>query len=411
MKQFLFPALLALAVHTTAVCQKVNPATSAPASAGASPSVVWKYRAPGGIVATPVVDQNTVYIGSLDQNLYAFNKTSGQIRWKFPTYGPIRSTVCVDGNNLYLLSGDGNLYCLDKNSGKQTWRFRTQTGFIGDRTYDFADYYHSSPVVYNGAIYFGSGDGRVYAVSAAGDLLWSFETGDVVHTVPAFSKGKLFIGSFDGRLYALNAQTGRELWSFKTTGHRYFPRGEVMGNPVVAGNLVLVGARDYNFYAIDADGGYCHWLKSFPRGWALPVTPNDSVVYLGTSEDRSLLAIDPQTGETRWQAATGFNVFGGCAISATTAYFGTLMGKVRAVNLKDGAPAWTFNLDACEQNHLKYFKPDDGFREDIGDLLPAPDNILDLYRDLGAVFSTPALDGGLLFVTGYDGMVYCLKII
>lgn len=373
------------------------------------PSLAWKFQAAAGIVSAPVIDQNMVYFGSLDRKLYAVDKNSGKKKWHFQGFGPIRSVVCIDGDSLYLLSGDGNLYCVDKNNGKQIWRFRTQTGYTGDRLYDFADYYHSSPVLYKGTIYFGSGDGNVYAVSTAGELVWRFETGDVVHTVPALYQDKLFIGSYDGHVYSLNNRTGALLWKFKTTGQRYFPRGEVMGNPVVAGGLVLVGARDFNFYALDVNGGYCHWMKTFPRGWALPVTPNDTVIYLGTSDDRKLLALDPKTGETRWQTDAGFNIFGTCALSRSMGYFGTLMGKIQAINLKDGAVRWTFSTEAYQKNRLSYFKEDDDYRDDIGDLLPYPEKILDLYAAVGSIFSQPAIDGALLIFTGYDGSVYCLK--
>jgi endonuclease/exonuclease/phosphatase (EEP) superfamily protein YafD len=50
------------------------------------------------------------------------------------------------------------------------------------------DFYLSSAVVANGAVYFGSGDGNVYALDAAnGSLKWKFHTGNVVHASPALA--------------------------------------------------------------------------------------------------------------------------------------------------------------------------------------------------------------------------------
>lgn len=374
------------------------------------PKIAWKFKTTGPIISTPVVDDKTVYFGSLDSGLYALDKNNGKVLWTFGTFGKIRSSVCLDGDKLYLLSGDGNLYCLNKSNGQEIWRFRTATGYLGDRTNDWADYYHSSPVLYNGAVYFGSGDGHVYALkSTTGEFLWSFETGGVVHTAPFLQREKLFIGSFDGYLYALNNQTGLLIWKFKSTGQLYFPKGEVMGNPVAVGNIVFVGTRDFNFYAIDVNGGYCRWMKTFSRGWALPVTPNDSVIYLGTSDDRELLALDAKTGNLHWKLDAKFNIFGGLARSNSMGYFGTLMGKLMAIDLKVGTVKWTWSTEGYDTNKKLYFKNDDTYRDDIGDILGTGDNVLRMYYNLGAIFSKPTVTNDAIYLTSADGYIYCLK--
>ena len=126
------------------------------------PTLAWQFKA-GPIVSSPVMDGDFVYFGSLDRSLYALETKTGILQWKYPTSGVIRSTVCLENDNLFLYSGNGVLYCLNKKSGKQNWKFQTATGYLGDRHNDFADYYHSSPIVQNGIVYFGSGDGYVYA--------------------------------------------------------------------------------------------------------------------------------------------------------------------------------------------------------------------------------------------------------
>ena len=79
------------------------------------------------------------------------------------------------------------------------------------------DFYLSSPAVWDGKVYFGSGDGNVYALDAdTGTLAWKFKTGDVVHASPAIVDGTLFIGSWDSYFYALDARTGKTKWRFKT---------------------------------------------------------------------------------------------------------------------------------------------------------------------------------------------------
>jgi outer membrane protein assembly factor BamB len=230
-----------------------------------------------------------------------------------------------------------------------------------------------------------------------------------VHTTPAISKGRLYAGSFDGNLYAIDVKTGNLAWKFKTTGKYAFPKGEVMGNPVVAGGMVFAGARDYNMYAIDVRGGFCSWMKSFPFGWALPVTVNDSVVYVGTSDDRTLFALDIRSGLEVWKAPAGFNIFGGCAIGAKMGYFATLAGKVHGINLTTGKILWTIELDGYKTNHLSWLKPGDLYRDDIGKKIITPLDMLVMYNQLGGVFGTPAISIDRLVVAGYDGWVYCYK--
>ncbi len=120
------------------------------------------------------------------------------------------------------------------------------------------DLYLSSPAVVKDVVYFGSGDGNVYALDAAtGAVNWKFHTGDVVHASPAIANGTLFVGSWDSYFYALDAATGKEKWRFKTgvdpaifnSGrHPILRRGRERRSSISA-----AGIR--KFYALDAATG------------------------------------------------------------------------------------------------------------------------------------------------------------
>ena len=80
---------------------------------------------------------------------------------------------------------------------------------------DAWDVYPSSPTVVNGRVYFGSGDGNVYAVDAStGVLQWKFATGDVVHASPAVAGNTVYVGSYDSRFYAIDAESGQHLGNY-----------------------------------------------------------------------------------------------------------------------------------------------------------------------------------------------------
>lgn len=373
------------------------------------PGLLWKMKTNGPIVATPVINDQTVFVGSLDSSLYAFDLQTGKLRWSFPTSGSVRSSACLLYDRLYLLSTDGILYRMDQDSGRIDGVFQTATGFLGDHQTDHHDYYTSTPVIVDSTIYFGAGE-RIYAVSITnGYIRWTYKTDGPVHTTPAVSFGWVYAGSFDGHLYAINATTGNLAWKFKTTGRYSYPKGEVTGHPVAAGGVILSGARDNNLYAINAVTGACSWMKQFPYGWGLPVTLNDSVVYVGTAEDRTLFALDLRSGGEIWKMRTGFNVMGGLVVGKNYGYFGTLLGKLIAVDLRDGKVVWITNLDSHNLNKDKWLTSDGNFRENVGLRLRTPLDILGLYQDMGAVFSAPVLAGDKLIVAGYDGWVYCFQ--
>jgi eukaryotic-like serine/threonine-protein kinase len=370
------------------------------------PIVHWKFTISAPVISSPVVSDNLVYFGGLDSVFHALDIRSGKVAWKLKTKGQIRSTALIAGDHLYLNGGDGSLYCLDKRTGKVKWTFASK----GEKKYDFADYHQSSPMRYNDIVYFGSGDGNVYAVrSDNGSKLWNYQTGDMVHTTPVIDNNKLFAGSFDGYVYALDATSGSLLWKFKTVGHRFFPRGEVQGSPAVFKGLVFIGARDYNVYALDQNKGYCHWNKSFTRGWGLVNTIHDSILHIGSADERVLIAAEPETGKEHWKKPMEFLVFGSNAYSESMFYVGTTIGKLHGIDARTGEKVWSVTTNGYQQNRLKYFKEDDTYRDDIYSIIKSNEHFLEVEYALGGIFSTPAITNDFLVFTSTEGAVYCLK--
>ena len=369
------------------------------------PDLAWKYSLKAPVYASPVISESTVYFGGLDSVFYALDLVTGKVKWTFRTRGEIRSTCAVRDQMVCFASGDGKLYCLDK-SGKLLWSFKIQS----DKKEDFADYFQSSPVFHKNTFYFGSGDGFVYAVNASdGSLKWKYLTGGVVHARPAIGNGNLYIGSFDGFVYAFALADGKLKWKFKTVGHRFFPRGEVQGNPVFFSGLVLVGTRDYNVYAIDAENGYCHWNKAFLKGWVLSATLHDSLLYLAGADERMISAVDPVTGQTIMKKDMEFLQFGNPAFSQNMMYAGLTNGKVYGLDKKTGDKVWTFTTEGYQKNRMKYFKEDDSYRDDIYNIITSNEQFVEVEQELGGIFSSPAITMGYLVFTSTEGSVYCLK--
>ena len=178
--------------------------------------VKWKFHTDGMVISSPAVAEGVVYVGSTDGKLYAVDRESGAQKWKFDAKSRVVSSPAVANGTVYFTAYDGNLYAVVAATGTQKWKFQT----AGERRFaathlhgsqpvaeampDPFDTFLSSPVVVNGAVFFGSGDGNVYSLNAdSGTLNWKFKTGDVVHASPAFADGTIFI------------RTEKQLWKIQ----------------------------------------------------------------------------------------------------------------------------------------------------------------------------------------------------
>ena len=73
--------------------------------------------------------------------------------------------------------------------------------------YAAGDYVRGGAAAAGDAVYVGSDDNALHAVSAlSGDLFWRFETEDNVTSVPAVLEDRVIFGSWDGNVYCLDTK-------------------------------------------------------------------------------------------------------------------------------------------------------------------------------------------------------------
>src|SRR5216683_2381571 len=184
--------------------------------------------------SSPTVANGVVYVASNDEELYAFNATTGAVLWSTCIGAGTSSTPAVAKGVVYIGSGDGNLYALNAITGAVLW-----TATAG---------YHieSSPAVVNGTVYVGSDDGNLYAFNAdTGAVLWTSTTSADVDSSPAVVNGVVYVGSHDGKVSAFNATTGTVLWSTALDPNAYFH----FSSPTVANGVVYVDLGDGKVFA------------------------------------------------------------------------------------------------------------------------------------------------------------------
>lgn len=317
---------------------------------------------------------------------------------------------------------------MDAANGQLKWKFKTAGEHRFTATHlhgsqpatesmpDPFDCYLSSPVAWKGAVYFGSGDGNIYALDAAtGALKWKFKTGDVVHASPAIADGTLFIGSWDSNFYALDAASGTEKWRFKTgEDPDIHNQVGIQSSAAVVDGVVYFGCRDAHLYALNQQTGKLIWSYSTKGSWiiASPIV-HQGKVYFTTSDTGLLYGADAKTGAILFSVDfKHWPLFASPALAGNTIYVGSTAGTVNAVDLASQSVAWSFTTDASKKNAPAYSKPDGTPEYSSVYVSDFYDDVMAGYNQLlalGPILSSPVVVDGELYFGGTDGNLYALN--
>jgi eukaryotic-like serine/threonine-protein kinase len=390
-------------------------------------NVKWKFPTGDKIVSSPVYADGAIYFGGDDGNVYALDAANGHQLWKRRTGGPVAATPAIAGATLYVGSYDGKFYALDTRTGAPRWKFTTG----GERRFeakglhgmlpksqtiaDPFDVYLSSPVVGGGLVYFGSGDGNVYALdTTSGNLKWKFQTGDVVHASPAFADGVVYFGSWDSYFYAVDAVTGAEKWRFHG-GEDALAHNQVgfQSSPAVVNGVVYTGCRDSNLYALDAATGKEKWRFNNSGSWVIssPAVSRGKVIF-GTSDSSLYLVLDAETGKEIVRQQGNAYVFSSPSVAGDLVYVGVLNGTLEARDLDSGGLVWEFQTDASRRNAGWVLTADRKFNSQMlfwSNWREAPIVATMQQFSIGAIFSSPLVVGGTVYFGSTDGNMYALE--
>ncbi|HET9768194.1 MAG TPA: PQQ-binding-like beta-propeller repeat protein, partial [Thermoanaerobaculia bacterium] len=270
--------------------------------------------------------------------------------WTFATGGPVRSSPLLADGVVFFGSGDGNLYAVDAATGKERWRFTTGEPVDGSPAY-------AAPRAGAALVVVASRDGFLHAVDAAsGRERWRLALGaelpfhwgwDFILSTPAVDGDRLYVGSGSGEVLAVDAASGKVIW-------RHATAGRVRSSPTVADGVVYVGSFDGHLYALDAATGAERWtfategtkLDSVSAGFdrqsiqGSPAVSADQVVIGG--RDGMFYGVDRATGKQRWRIDHGMPwVIASPAIADGKAVVGSSDGRfVTAVDLAVGKEVW-----------------------------------------------------------------------
>jgi len=165
----------------------------------------------------------------------------------------------------------------------------------------------------DGTIYFGSMDGKVYALQEPPPgqqeprVRWTFASGSTgkrggFENAPALDgTGRLVIGGNDGLVYVLNAATGEKLWTFKSQFTEY----AIFSSAALgADSTVYIGPKDGFLYALRESRGLLGTsgkaVWRYRIGTTIETSPAlapDGTLYMGADNGKIYAVAPPASGD------------------------------------------------------------------------------------------------------------------
>lgn len=354
----------------------------------AAPAPLWIHPLGALTWAPPVVADGTVYVGASDGRFHAVRAGDGTAVWTWTGPNRIDGRAVIGGDALYFVDGRNDLVALSRADGALRWRTALYDEALAGKPQPDNPTFNrrtAIPLVLDGTVYCGSGDGGLYAVDAAtGARLWRHDAkAPVFSGVARHGTDTLMFGTMDGSVVLLDRRTRQETLRARVGGG-------VVTTPVMAGGRLIVGSRDYFLYGLDPADGSVAWKFSYWFSWieSTPVLA-DGLLYVGASDYRRVTAFDPATGRPAWGTDVRGMDWGSPAVTADNVFIGTAAqnipgtalehtGGIVALDRKTGAVRWQL-------------------------LAPKPPE-----NSFGGYAGTLACDGERIYAAGFDGSLIAL---
>lgn len=182
---------------------------------------LWSLRLPSVPSTSPTVDNDRMYVGTLEGSVYAFDleevgrlQTEGRLNqydyeaivWRYKTSGEIVAAPVADEKRVVFASKTGSLYAVTPTARKLAFQFETDVAASAplDIVIDAAG---------EDTIYYAAGDTNFYALRASnGTTRWLYVAGSPIREKPHPIGDAVFLVPVGAGMYDLSAESGRARW-------------------------------------------------------------------------------------------------------------------------------------------------------------------------------------------------------
>jgi len=229
--------------------------------------LVWSWAmqegASNGNQPAPLVHNGVLYVNNAGMVLQALDAKTGELIWE-NRYGstsnaPAMRGIAIYGDKIFAATGEAHLMAFDARTGKTVWDTT-----IGDRSK--GEYAASSgPIVVNGLVIQGLGR----------------------DSCATYREEKCFISAYD-------AETGKEVWRFRTVALEGEPGGDTWGG---LANTFRAGVETWITGSYDPDLNLTYWGTAQAKPWMRVSrgSGNGATLYAN-----STLALNADTGKLAW---------------------------------------------------------------------------------------------------------------
>lgn len=233
-------------------------------------------------------------------NAYSFKGISNSAEVKWQQLMPFGLGVkdFIVHKNFLVYATYGEIVVIDKESRAEKWKVS-----VGNKPGESMSFnYDTNIAISEGTIYYSVLNKVIGLDIRDGKEIWSYENKDAANLVsPVISKGTIYFGSNEGKLYAVDINSKREKWSVKTDSIPFWI--SLDNNNVYCSDRAKV-------YSISAGKGQKNWEKTFPSVYNLIIDDkNIYFTYLDPSSNRymenraesyKLVSLDKKSGDKVW---------------------------------------------------------------------------------------------------------------
>jgi len=273
-------------------------------------TVAWEVEGEGAF-GQPVIDGDTVYVGSTGGKLRAVAIPTGKERWVYRSEEDLSTRPAVFRGAVYVASLQDTVYCVDAATGAWKWHHRRAPKGEG-----FTIFGAASVIAGADAVYGAYSDGFVSALDPkTGVPRWERQVapadGHLDVDALALDGARLYAAAYSGAVLAVDARTGDSLWKSQAPG---------AAQVALAGGLV-VAVTATNVLGLSPTNGATLWTASLGTGgapagrpatagkWVLVPAGAGGLRWIEAASGRTLRVFDPGTGVSAPPAFAGRRVY------------------------------------------------------------------------------------------------------
>ena len=216
---------------------------------------------------------------------YQPSSSSPRLKWELQARGDLQAGPAVSPDRLLVTTLNGWAQCFAREDGKLLWERQLASPLPGGALWA------------RNAFYLGSEAGGFYSFTKEGALRWSVVLEGGVLVEPVLAGNLVLVGAGE-ELVALEAQTGSVRWQKKLGGL-------IEAAPYVEGGTVYATSWEGSVLALRLADGEPLWQRKLDQGIYAPGGASPSLIdgVLLVAGPRKIWGLDPKTGSVRWQLA------------------------------------------------------------------------------------------------------------